>query len=83
MEILLTFDSTHAAIESERILLQADLAVKVMNLPSSIRAGCGISLRIAPDDFLRATQLLDNVGPFGVYRRCVSRGASTYSPYSI
>ena len=83
MEILLTFDSTHAAIESERILLQADLAVKVMNLPSSIRAGCGISLRIAPDDFLRATQLLGSVGPFGAYRRCVSRGASTYSPYSI
>lgn len=44
---LLTFESTHAAIMTEKLLKPA--AVTVMPVPRFISASCGISVRIRPD----------------------------------
>ena len=44
---LLTFESTHAAISTEKILKPAE--VTIMPVPRFISASCGISVRIRPD----------------------------------
>lgn len=44
---LLTFESTHAAIQSEKLLKPAE--VTIMPVPRFISASCGISIRIRPD----------------------------------
>ena len=44
---LMTFESTHAAISTEKLLKPAE--VTIMPLPRFISASCGISVRIRPD----------------------------------
>jgi len=44
---LLTFESTHAAISTEKMLKPAE--VTIMPVPRFISASCGISVRIHPD----------------------------------
>ena len=43
---LLTFESTHAAIQTEKLLKPAD--VRIMPVPRFLSASCGISIRIDP-----------------------------------
>lgn len=44
---LMTFESTHAAISTEKLLKPAE--VTIMPVPRFISASCGISIRIRPD----------------------------------
>ena len=44
---LLTFESTHAAISTEKLLKPA--GVTIMPVPRFISASCGISVRIKPE----------------------------------
>ena len=44
---LITFESTHAAISTEKLLKPAD--VRIMPVPRFISASCGISIRINPE----------------------------------
>ena len=44
---LLTFESTHAAISTEKLRKPAE--VTIMPVPRFISASCGISVRIRPD----------------------------------
>ena len=44
---LITFESTHAAISTEKLLKPAE--VSIMPVPRFISASCGISVRIRPD----------------------------------
>ena len=44
---LLTFESTHAAISTEKLLKPAE--VTIMPVPRFISASCGISIRINPE----------------------------------
>ena len=44
---LLTFESTHAAISTEKLLKPAE--VTIMPVPRFLSASCGISVRIRPD----------------------------------
>lgn len=46
-EIVFAFAGTNHAIQAENILLSAGLPVRVMPLPSAIKAGCGICLRLS------------------------------------
>ncbi|MBR0399390.1 MAG: DUF3343 domain-containing protein [Mogibacterium sp.] len=52
---LLTFESTHAAISTEKILKPAE--VRIMPVPRFISASCGISVRISPDRREQAEQI--------------------------
>ena len=49
---LLTFESTHAAISTEKLLKPAE--VTIMPVPRFLSASCGISIRIRPDKRERA-----------------------------
>ncbi|OTN89988.1 hypothetical protein A5819_002486 [Enterococcus sp. 7E2_DIV0204] len=51
MEYLLTFQNTHYAVHSEKILLNKKIPVSVMALPTSLGDFCGICLRLAREDF--------------------------------
>ena len=46
MDYLLTFQNTHYAIHSEKVLTTNDIPVSVMALPVSLGDFCGICLRL-------------------------------------
>jgi hypothetical protein len=52
---LLTFESTHAAISTEKLLKPAE--VRIMPVPRFISASCGISIRISPDSRDQAEEI--------------------------
>ncbi|MDR1587846.1 MAG: DUF3343 domain-containing protein [Treponema sp.] len=58
MEIIIVLRSTHEAIMGERKLLDAGIDVRVMPMPRQLGPGCGMALRISPDDFKKAGMLL-------------------------
>ena len=81
-EILFAFSSTSSAIQAEQQLLAAGLPVGVMPLPSSIRAGCGICLRLPGAVAGKAQAVLRAQGiyEYALYLRHVQDGVSTYTP---
>ena len=62
MDFILTFSSTNTAIKAETILLEQQVKVSVAPLPPSVRAGCGISLRIASTEVIKAVDILSAHG---------------------
>ena len=82
-EILFTFGSTADAIAAEAALQNAGLAVRVMSLPSSIRAGCGLCLRVSPAHAKAAAQVLQNasIPAQDIYKRQATGAQSTYTPH--
>lgn len=83
MSYILTFANTHAAIFAEKALLQAGCQVGVMPLPSGIRAGCGIALRVA--DYLEAKALLqeNNILVAAVYQVSPNAQETVYREVSL
>lgn len=69
LEIVLTFQSSHDAIAAERVLLENNISVRTMPLPSHIAEGCGICLRIWEYDYSCADIVLADAGivPKGVW----------------
>jgi hypothetical protein len=61
-ETIICFESTTAAIITERALLDGGFGVRVMPLPSGIRAGCGFCLRLPQADAGRAAAFLAERG---------------------
>ena len=84
MEYILTFKSTNLAIKGEQFLLEQKLHVGVLPLPSKIRAGCGICLRIVPDEIKSALEALDERGidEFGLYSRVPDGNHFAYTEVS-
>lgn len=52
---LITFESTHAAISTEKLLKPAEISV--MPVPRFVSASCGISVRIDPNKRAEAEEL--------------------------
>ena len=74
---LLTFESTHAAISTEKLLKPAE--VTIMPVPRFISASCGISVRIHPDRRDRAEQIFretSNLSPGDYTYYHIVRGAT-------
>ncbi|MBE6019010.1 MAG: DUF3343 domain-containing protein [Clostridiales bacterium] len=69
---LLTFESTHAAISTEKLLKPAE--VTIMPVPRFISASCGISVRIHPDRKDRAEE---------IFRENSTLSADDYAYYHI
>ncbi len=69
---LLTFESTHAAISTEKLLKPAE--VTIMPVPRFISASCGISVRIRPDKKEDAE---------GIFREKSKLTADDYAYYHI
>jgi selenide,water dikinase len=81
IEYIITFGSTNYAIKSEQILLDKGLHVGVLPLPAQISAGCGISLRVAPDEARAALMALAEGGvwEYGLHGRTGEGGRYSYS----
>ncbi len=71
MAAVFTFDSTHNALEGERILQAQGFAVKMMALPASLGHGCGLCLRVPFEDWPKAQEKLttESVEFKGIYRQ--------------
>ena len=54
MSYVITFPNTHMAILAEKYLLEGGFSVGVMPVPSSIKAGCGIALRVLDHERAKA-----------------------------
>lgn len=69
MEYIITFKNTNQAIKAEKCLEERDLKVTVLPLPSKIRAGCGICLKLRAEDIEPALSALatNEVHDIGVY----------------
>jgi len=80
MEYIIAFLNTNAAIKAEQCLLEQKLSVGVMPLPSQIRAGCGICLRINQDEISAAVKTLSDNGNFEItlFSRTAENGKYSY-----
>ncbi|MCL2234836.1 MAG: DUF3343 domain-containing protein [Defluviitaleaceae bacterium] len=85
MEYIITFTNTSFAIKAEKTLLAQELQVGVLPLPSQISAGCGICLRIKPEEIRPAVGFLEsvNVGEMGLYSREIRDERYTYQKEEI
>jgi hypothetical protein len=62
MEAIISFENVTQAIQAEQALLEAGFPVTVMPLPSSIRKGCGLCLRLPPERLEKAVSHLAQSG---------------------
>ena len=70
-------------MRAEQALTETNLRPLVMPLPSQIRAGCGLCLRIDPEHHKRALQALSirAIQHTGLYLRQTTTAHSTYTPF--
>lgn len=82
-EVVITFDATIDAIHGEKLLVEAGLKPLVMPLPSQVKAGCGLCLRVRLEDGTRACELLRShgVSQAGCFIRRLGQGGSTYEEW--
>jgi len=85
MEYIIAFKTTNRAIQAERCLLEQKIAVGVAPLPSQIKAGCGICLRIKPNEIEIAVRVLSDNSIEGIelYSRKKEEGKYFYSREEI
>jgi len=55
---LISFESTHMAIKSEKLLKEVNLDIRIIPVPREITSSCGLSLRINPTDYKRSREIL-------------------------
>ena len=56
---VISFESTHMAIKSEKLLLDIGLNIRIIPVPREITASCGLALKINIDDFIEVKKLLE------------------------
>jgi selenide,water dikinase len=81
MEYIITFKNTNLAIKAEQCLLEQKLPVSVIPLPSQISAGCGICLRVIPNEMKQALKILADkqINEIGIYSRTEESGRFSYT----
>jgi hypothetical protein len=81
MEYIITFKNTNFAIKAEQCLLEQKLHVSVLPLPSQISAGCGICLRVKPDEIKPALEILakKNIDEIGLFLRTAQDNRLVYT----
>lgn len=83
MSYILTFASTHAAIFAEKALLQAGYPVGVMPIPSGIKAGCGIALRVANYSMSNVLLKENNIVVSAVYQPATNSQGTVYNEVAL
>jgi len=82
MEYVIVFQNTNHAIKSETLLLDACIPAKVMPLPSQIREGCGICLRLEKESLTNSLAILGkNSIPVIVFERSLNRECELPAAY--
>ncbi|OQY42941.1 MAG: hypothetical protein B6227_00570 [Fusobacteriia bacterium 4572_74] len=56
---LISFESTHMAIKSEKLLKETNLDIRIIPAPREITSSCGLSLRINPMDYKKTREILN------------------------
>ena len=56
---LISFESTHMAIKSEKLLKEVNLDIRIIPVPREITSSCGLALRINPIDYKKIREILD------------------------
>ena len=81
MEYILTFKNTNSAIKAEKCLLDMKIQASVLPLPSQIKSGCGICLRVGLEEAKKALETLEehNVKEIGLFSRTSTGGQITYN----
>ena len=81
MEYIVTFKNTNFAIKAEQCLLEQKLRVSVLPLPSLISTGCGICLRIKPDEIKSALDILaeKNISGIALFLRAEENNRFVYT----
>ncbi len=81
-EYILSFSSTNHSILAENLTLTAGLQVRIMPLPGAIRAGCGLCLRLNPEELSAGLTALQEGGvPVeGVHLATQVEGKKVYLP---
>lgn len=64
---IVAFTSTHDAIRSETEIKRADIACRLIPTPPEVSAGCGLALRIAPEDEATVREILTRFEVAGAY----------------
>ncbi|MCL2249947.1 MAG: DUF3343 domain-containing protein [Oscillospiraceae bacterium] len=88
-EIVIAFNSTNIAIKAEASLLEQGENVSVMPLPSQIKAGCGICLRVLFDSLSHALDILtENLSEaqfkeLTLYERTEENGRKIYNELNL
>jgi probable selenium-dependent hydroxylase accessory protein YqeC len=81
MTYLFALPNTHFAIRAEQILLERIENVFVMPLPSVIKSGCGICLRVQKEDVDVSMDILNkNQIPYTLYYILEEEGKKQYKP---
>ncbi|GHV02649.1 hypothetical protein FACS189485_03690 [Spirochaetia bacterium] len=62
IEVIAGFENVSRAIMAEQALTEQGFDVRVMPMPSGIRAGCGFCLRFLPEDIEKAAAFLRERG---------------------
>ncbi|MCZ7665002.1 MAG: DUF3343 domain-containing protein [Thermoleophilia bacterium] len=57
--MIFAFPTTHAAMAAEDALRAARLSLQVIPKPPALGAGCGLAIRVAGKDALRACRIFD------------------------
>ena len=55
---VISFESTHMAIKSEKILLEEGLEIRIIPVPRETTASCGLALKISTEDLSRVRKYL-------------------------
>ncbi|MBO0439562.1 DUF3343 domain-containing protein [Candidatus Enterococcus ikei] len=82
MDYLLTFQNTHYAIHGEKTLMNTNISVSVMALPTSLGDFCGICLRLAAQDLAVGCECLkaENVPIEAIFKIESRNNERTYTP---
>ena len=66
---VISFESTHMAIKSEKLLLEYELDIRIIPVPLEITASCGLALRINPTNYREVKKILieNKIGFVGSY----------------
>ncbi|EOH98832.1 hypothetical protein UAY_02101 [Enterococcus moraviensis ATCC BAA-383] len=85
MEYLFTFQNTHYAVQSEKLLLAKEIPVSVMALPTSIGDFCGICLRVTKEEFESGRKsLVEAQIPIeGIFRIEGNHSERKYVPWTL
>lgn len=57
---IVSFDSTHHAIRSEKIFIENNIKVSTLPTPREISSSCGISIRFSQNDIKNIKNLLED-----------------------
>jgi hypothetical protein len=79
---IVSFDRTAATMEVEKILTENGISHAIMPTPRAVQASCGLSIRFAPADLGRVTQLISKTlekGIFHYYKAVKEDGCTSFS----